>query len=52
MRRLRRGSAGRLMIFRTVRLLETLRFAYEGRLRAHITRDGERRDCLIYGRQK
>jgi RimJ/RimL family protein N-acetyltransferase len=32
------------------RLLEKLGFAYEGRLRAHIARDGERRDCLIYGR--
>ena len=31
-------------------LLEKLGFAYEGRLRAHIVRDGERRDCLIYGR--
>lgn len=36
----------------SVRLLEKLGFAYEGRLRAHITRDGERRDCLIYGRLK
>jgi RimJ/RimL family protein N-acetyltransferase len=32
------------------RLLEKLGFAYEGRLRAHVARDGERRDCLIYGR--
>lgn len=32
------------------RLLEKLGFACEGRLRSHITRDGERRDCLIYGR--
>jgi RimJ/RimL family protein N-acetyltransferase len=31
------------------RLLERLGFAYEGRLRAHVVRDGERRDCLIYG---
>jgi ribosomal-protein-alanine N-acetyltransferase len=31
------------------RLLERLGFAYEGRLRGHIVRDGERRDCLIYG---
>jgi RimJ/RimL family protein N-acetyltransferase len=31
------------------RLLERLGFAYEGRLRAHIVRDGGRRDCLIYG---
>jgi RimJ/RimL family protein N-acetyltransferase len=32
------------------RLLERLGFAYEGTLRSHIVRDGERRDCLIYGR--
>jgi ribosomal-protein-alanine N-acetyltransferase len=32
------------------RLLEKLEFAYEGRLRGHVVRDGERRDCLIYGR--
>jgi RimJ/RimL family protein N-acetyltransferase len=32
------------------RLLEKLGFAYEGRLRRHVLRDGERRDCLIYGR--
>ena len=32
------------------RLLEKLGFTYEGRLRKHIVRDGERRDCLIYGR--
>jgi ribosomal-protein-alanine N-acetyltransferase len=31
-------------------LLEKLGFAHEGRLRSHIARDGERRDCLIYGR--
>jgi [ribosomal protein S5]-alanine N-acetyltransferase len=31
-------------------LLERLGFTYEGRLRSHIVRDGERRDCLIYGR--
>jgi RimJ/RimL family protein N-acetyltransferase len=31
------------------RLLERLGFAYEGRLRSHIVRDGARRDCLIYG---
>ena len=34
----------------SVRLLEGLGFTYEGRLRSHIVRDGERRDCLIYGR--
>lgn len=32
------------------RLLERLGFAYEGTLKRHILRDGERRDCLIYGR--
>ena len=32
------------------RLLEKLGFTYEGRLRSHVVRDGERRDCLIYGR--
>ena len=32
------------------RLLEKLGFTYEGRLKSHIVRDGERRDCLIYGR--
>lgn len=32
------------------RLLERLGFAYEGRLRAHVVRDGMRRDCLVYGR--
>jgi len=32
------------------RLLEKLGFTYEGRLRSHIMRDHERRDCLIYGR--
>jgi ribosomal-protein-alanine N-acetyltransferase len=34
----------------SVRLLERLGFAYEGRLKGHIVRDGARRDCLIYGR--
>ena len=33
----------------SVRLLEHLGFQYEGTLRAHIVRDGGRRDCLIYG---
>jgi ribosomal-protein-alanine N-acetyltransferase len=32
------------------RLLEKLGFAYEGTLRGHVIRDGERRDCVIYGR--
>jgi [ribosomal protein S5]-alanine N-acetyltransferase len=32
------------------RLLERLGFTYEGTLRSHILRDGERRDCVIYGR--
>jgi ribosomal-protein-alanine N-acetyltransferase len=32
------------------RLLEKLGFAYEGRLKNHIMRDGARRDCLVYGR--
>ena len=32
------------------RLLETLGFAHEGTLRGHVLRDGERRDCLLYGR--
>jgi len=32
------------------RLLERLGFTYEGRLRAHVVRDGTRRDCLVYGR--
>ena len=31
------------------RLLERLGFTYEGRLRAHIVRDGARRDSLVYG---
>jgi ribosomal-protein-alanine N-acetyltransferase len=32
------------------RLLERLGFTYEGRLRAHVIRDGAQRDCLVYGR--
>jgi len=32
------------------RLLERLGFTYEGRLRAHVVRDGARRDCFVYGR--
>jgi [ribosomal protein S5]-alanine N-acetyltransferase len=35
---------------RSIRLLERLGFAQEGRLRSYIERDGERRDCLIFGR--
>lgn len=31
------------------RLLERLGFAYEGRLMRHVLRDGQRRDCLLYG---
>ena len=31
------------------RLLERLGFAYEGRLMGHVLRDGQRRDCLLYG---
>lgn len=34
------------------RLLERLGFSYEGRLFGHVLRDGERRDCLLYGRLK
>jgi RimJ/RimL family protein N-acetyltransferase len=34
------------------RLLEKLGFVYEGTLRRHIQRDGERRDCILYGRLK
>ena len=34
------------------RLLEKLGFTYEGTLRRHILRDGERRDCILYGRLK
>ena len=36
----------------SMRLLEKLGFACEGRLRAQILRDGKRRDCLLYGRLK
>lgn len=32
------------------RLLARLGFTYEGTLKRHILRDGERRDCEIYGR--
>jgi ribosomal-protein-alanine N-acetyltransferase len=34
------------------RLLEKLGFVYEGMLRQHVIRDGERRDCILYGRLK
>ena len=36
----------------SVRLIERLNFRYEGTMRGCILRDGERRDCLIYGRLK
>jgi [ribosomal protein S5]-alanine N-acetyltransferase len=32
------------------RLLERLGFSHEGLLRGHVVRDGERRDCAVYGR--
>jgi ribosomal-protein-alanine N-acetyltransferase len=31
------------------RVLEALGFAEEGTLRGHVLRDGERRDCVLYG---
>ena len=34
----------------SMRLLERLGFRPEGTLRGYILRDGERRDCVIYGR--
>ncbi|MBV9419368.1 MAG: GNAT family N-acetyltransferase, partial [Alphaproteobacteria bacterium] len=34
------------------RLLEALGFTYEGTLRGHVLRDGERRDCVLYGRSR
>ena len=34
---------------RSVRLLERLGFAEEGLLRGHVERDGERRDCQLFG---
>lgn len=34
------------------RLLEKLGFVHEGTLRQHVLRDGERRDCLLYGKLK
>ena len=33
----------------SIMLLERLGFAYEGRLRAFIMREGKPRDCLLYG---
>lgn len=36
----------------SVKLIERLNFRYEGTLRGYILRNGERRDCLIYGRPK
>jgi ribosomal-protein-alanine N-acetyltransferase len=33
----------------SVKLLERLGFSFEGRLKAHVQRDGRPRDCLIYG---
>lgn len=32
------------------RLLEKLGFTCEGTLKGHVVRDGERRDCLVYGK--
>jgi len=32
------------------RILEKLGFAYEGTLKGHVVRDGERRDCILYGK--
>ncbi len=34
---------------RSARLLERLGFEQEGVLRGHVERDGERRDCLVFG---
>ena len=31
-------------------LLEKLGFTYEGTLRGHVSREGVRRDCILYGR--
>ena len=33
----------------SIKLLARLGFAYEGRLKSFVLRDGERRDCLLYG---
>jgi RimJ/RimL family protein N-acetyltransferase len=34
------------------RLLERLGFAYEGTLKGHVARGGQRRDCVLYGRSR
>ena len=34
---------------RSVRLLEKLGFRHEGLLRGYVDREGERRDCLLFG---
>jgi ribosomal-protein-alanine N-acetyltransferase len=48
--RLRRLSARtHLGNVRSVRLLRRLGFAQEGLLRGYVDRDGERRDCLLFG---
>ncbi len=36
----------------SVKLIERLNFRHEGTMRGYILRDGERRDCLVYGRLK
>jgi ribosomal-protein-alanine N-acetyltransferase len=47
---LRRLSArAHLGNHRSVELLKRLGFEQEGMLRGHVERDGERRDCLIFG---
>lgn len=33
-------------------ILERLGFSYEGTLKGQAVRDGERRDCLLYGRRR
>ncbi len=48
--KLRRLSARtHLGNIRSVRLLEKLGFRHEGLLRGYVDRDGERRDCLLFG---
>jgi|SRR5579871_1174160 len=44
-----RFHAGNL---RSKKMLEKLGFVYEGSLRGDVLRDGERRDCILYGRTK
>ncbi len=34
---------------RSVRLLERIGFRQEGLLRGYVQRDGERRDCMLFG---